>query len=286
MIDVANNTEILMPEEVLDALQQQRDSIIDAQRKDNAQGLISTAPGGGMNNPDPNTPDPDTPAQPEPERFFGLSVRTLITLAAVFGGCIVLAVVVCNVVPKSIEQFAPGPTPVPVPTWTPVPTFTPVPQPTATPKPIADLPLQQLHYNQYRIFHLIYEYRKCYEAHVRPSVPTPTPQPAEDGATPTPTPTPEPTPVPGAFEGRHRAPGVRTERARDRGPHPRRHRWSHSLAHRPLQAGRLRRAHPIHGIRRPTGLAAPVLGAVTCSRPPAAASGRPAASRPGSSSGC
>ena len=153
----------------------------------------------------PNS-DPNTPAQPEPERFFGLSVRTLITLAAIFGGCIVLAVVVCSVVPKSIEQFTPGPTPIPIPTWTPVPTFTPVPQPTATPKPIADLPLQQLHYNQYRIFHLIYEYQKCYAAHIRPPVPTPTPQPAEDGVPPTPTPTPDPTPVPGAFEDRHRPP--------------------------------------------------------------------------------
>ena len=38
VIDVNGNTEITMPEEVLEALRQQRESILDAQRKDNAAG--------------------------------------------------------------------------------------------------------------------------------------------------------------------------------------------------------------------------------------------------------
>ena len=38
VIDVGNNVAILMPEEVLDALNQQRESIIKSQRQDNAEG--------------------------------------------------------------------------------------------------------------------------------------------------------------------------------------------------------------------------------------------------------
>ena len=38
MIDDANNTAVIIPEEVLDALRQQRESILEAQRKDNAAG--------------------------------------------------------------------------------------------------------------------------------------------------------------------------------------------------------------------------------------------------------
>ncbi len=136
---------------------------------------------------------------------FGIPTRLLVTIAVILGGCIVAAALLCNV-PRAVREFTPPPAPTMAPTFTPVPTWTPVPQPTATPKPIADLPLQQLHYNEYRIFHLIYEYQKCYDAHIKPPPPTPMPQPAATGEPATPTSTPDPTPVPGAFEGRHRPP--------------------------------------------------------------------------------
>ena len=148
--------------------------------------------------------EPQPPSQPPPS-VFGVPVRLVVILAAILGGAIVLAAMLCNV-PRAVSEFKPAPQPTMAPTWTPVPTFTPAPQPTATPKPIADLPLQQLHYNQYRVFHLIYEYQKCYDAHIKPPPPTPVPQTADAGVTPTPTPTPDPTPVPGAFEDRHRPP--------------------------------------------------------------------------------
>ena len=151
-----------------------------------------------------NEPQTEQPPQGPPQ-VFGIPTRLLITIALILGGAIVVSALLCNV-PRAVQEFTPPPDPTAAPTFTPVPTWTPVPQPTATPKPIADLPLQQLHYNRYRIFHLLYEYQKCYEAHIAPPPPTPMPQPSITGEPPTPTPTPDPTPVPGAFDDRHRPP--------------------------------------------------------------------------------
>ena len=160
---------------------------------------------------------------PSDERIAGVRVRSLITIAAVLGACIIVGALLCSI-PPAVSEFQPDPTPTIAPTWTPVPTFTPPPIPTATPKAIADLPIQQLHYDEYRFFHLLYEYTQCYRAYVQPP-PTPRPTPTLGptieyaGSYPEepwrddprfahlqPTATPEPTAVPGAFPSRHRPP--------------------------------------------------------------------------------
>ena len=171
---------------------------------------------------DPGAPNPlDQERQP----WLGTSFKRIAILVGILGACIVVAALVCQA-PRVASEFAPptpAPTPTVAPTWTPVPTYTPVPLPTATPQAMADLPIQQLHYDEYRIFHLLYEYEQCVKTYVKPP-PTPTPAPSPrpqleyTGQYPDepwrdderfnylrPTQTPLPTKVPGAF-ALHRPP--------------------------------------------------------------------------------
>ena len=147
--------------------------------------------------------------EPEPEGnpddIFGIPRRTVFALAWILGVSLVVMAAMCNG-PKVVREFTPAPTPLPEPTWTPVPTFTPWPHPTPTPQPIAELPRQQAHYNEYRFFHMLYEYQHCYWAHIKEPPPTPTPSPTPEDGEVQPTPTPVPTQVLGAFLEKHRPP--------------------------------------------------------------------------------
>ena len=119
-----------------------------------------------------------------PIGFMGVPMRTwVLSVGAVIGG--ILAMIALCGIPDAIKEFQPEPTPAPAPTPTPAPTWTPVPAPTITPRPVTNLPIQQLHYDKYRIFHLLYEYTLCYHTHVVKELPpTPTPAPVEGEATP------------------------------------------------------------------------------------------------------
>ena len=144
---------------------------------------------------DDNLPPSDPTLGP-----WGVAKKTwLIAVGAALGGLLAL-IAVCSV-PDVVNEFQPeppAPTPTIVPTYTPVPTWTPVPVPTVTPRPVTSLPIQQLHYDKYRIFHFLYEYTLCYQEHITEPKPTRVPKPtatlAPGQSQPTPTPRPTPTP--------------------------------------------------------------------------------------------
>ena len=173
--------------------------------------------------------EPDNP-QPKPTAdSWGLSRARAITLLVVFLSAVLVLVAVCKV-PDQAHKFQPTlPPPVTqvivevtevavtevAATGTPLPTWTPVPTP--TPQPLVDLPNQQRAYQEYRIFHLLFEYRVCYRHHVQApptAIPPPTAGPTivYRGQNPDepwrddprfmhlkPTPTLTPTPIPGAI---------------------------------------------------------------------------------------
>lgn len=170
---------------------------------------------------DHNTPADETP---RPSRWRALSFTRVLIVGGALAALVIILAAICSA-PDIVAEVKPAePTPMPTlaPTGTPVPTWTPVPPPTATPHALADLPLQQRHYQEYRIFHMVHEYTLCYRAHVAPPptpVPPPTagPTPEYGGEHPTepwrddprflaPTPTLRPTEIPGGFPGHHRAP--------------------------------------------------------------------------------
>ncbi|MCY4559074.1 MAG: hypothetical protein OXF79_22395 [Chloroflexi bacterium] len=153
------------------------------------------------------------------------SLKAIPPSRLLFYGAIVAAGLLVSMglcaLPGQAQKFQPPPPVTQVvvtevaPTTTVLPTWTPVP--TATPPPLVDLPLQQRAYQEYRIYHLLYEYRACYRHHTQPPptpVPTPTagPTPEYTGHNPQepwrddprfahlePTPHPTPTPIPGAL---------------------------------------------------------------------------------------
>ena len=129
----------------------------------------------------------------DPESLvFGMSTRFIMKLVLVLCGAMVLSALFCNV-PSAIDAVTPDATPRPDPTFTPVPTWTPIPPLTATPRPLSDLPNQQRHYDEYRLYHFISEYDLCY----RGSVTAPAPAPVITGtAEPGEAKPPEPTPTP------------------------------------------------------------------------------------------
>ena len=135
--------------------------------------------GAGGDDPAETPPDTSEGNPLAPMGYMGVPMRTwVLSVGAVVGG--ILALVALCGIPDAVKEFQPEPTPSPAPTNTPEPTWTPVPQPTVTPRPITNLPIQQLHYDKYRIFHLLYEYTLCYHEYVVKKIPpTPTPVPAE-----------------------------------------------------------------------------------------------------------
>ena len=94
-----------------------------------------------------------------------------------------LASLICNV-PKVVSALTPPPTPAP-------------PPPTPTPRPLVELPQQQRHYDAYRVYHFMYEYRICYRAYVQP------PASSTDAAE---QPTPEQNPPPAGSASFHSTP--------------------------------------------------------------------------------
>lgn len=171
-----------------------------------------------------------TEKEPEPKSgtIAGMTRVRQITLIAIVLAALLILMATC-VGAQNADQFMPPPPPPPVtqvvvtqvaptgtqePTLTPLPTWTPVP--TNTPQPLVDLPNQQRAYAEYRIYHLLYEYRVCYRHYIQPPptpLPTPTPgaTPVYRGSNPSepwrddprfahlrPTPTPTPTPFPNA----------------------------------------------------------------------------------------
>ena len=173
-------------------------------------------------------PEPQAEPQPEAEQkpggisgyLAGVPKARMVTGVAIAVGGLFIAMALCTL-PDQAQKFYPPPpvTQVAVteiaPTGTVLPTWTPVP--TWTPQPLVDLPNQQRAYQEYRIYHLLYEYRACYHHFVQPP-PTPVPPPTLGptveyaGQNPEepwrddprflhlkPTPTPTPTPIPGAI---------------------------------------------------------------------------------------
>lgn len=168
--------------------------------------------------------------------FAGVPRARMVLAGAIVIAGLFLAMALCSL-PGQAQKFYPPPpvTMVAVtevaPTGTVLPTWTPVP--TITPQALVDLPNQQRAYQEYRIFHLLYEYRACYRHYIKPPptpVPTPTPGPTIEytGQNPQepwrddprfihmkPTLTPTPTPIPGAIIKHLPAPYGLTDRQVD-----------------------------------------------------------------------